>query len=1474
MCTSALCACVCVCVCVYVRKNSYLFFSHMHTHIIAPLMLFLKFNDTHPTPPSFLITDDPRVAVFSTLQPICSVILQSRSNPPELTSLLSGLDTLLQEVDVQGLQACIEYVLFPLRLILDCASGGGGEQQKQQHQHQHQQGGVAIPAASSERVVEATLKCLFTVLCRCNIERKEQILSVIARLTALLPENNNSNNSGRNAGVADAPASEEVVQSILINLVCLFTNMPPPGKAILTQDDEAAPLIGHLISKLLSTAEGQFKAGSLGSRLIGAKSFHALRTLIEAIHNNTDNGNNDTNETNVAVEMLAFFIPGIATGLASALVNYGRTEVGSTNSLAVVEALKGLRSLLVATMGSDTVARLMMDDNDGTASGTGAIIDEEWVTSDQAMAQLRRLAGNKSKGIEAADIERDMILGNTKGKTPSFPPSSRPTTTTTTNNSNKLLKATLTVEWLMMTSSRLSTLLIASLPPLASHPNPTVRQTLVPVCADIADHCGGVVTGDTQRMLLQMMLSLAEDEWQDVAMPAKLWLHRQQTPLPSSALRNTIPPPPPPSGNVFNGLMEPTLLQLVKDLPEALQKGEDSGALHARQLTAALLACLTGPNAFNNIMVNHPTWLDACVSSFTKCFLPDLDAAALLLHAPLEMATAYASVGLVDDSNATTTTTTTTATTDNQYHQGTAVAVALLPRMPLALSLICSNRIYVTISKATHELSAAAASSDSSNNRGDGLSLRTLFDACLLRLERLLERANNNSGSNDKKRKNMKGTKNKEQVEGEVIISHTTTTTTSIGGDDQWQLEATSLISLLSEFIYGTLKSIHSSSGSQIRRDVESLVFSTLSLIVSDIIWKLPTSMSDDDTTTTTTTTTTTSALLCLPLQLTSSSSSSSSMKHLGSNVLLQRAALECIGAAARVVGTAFSTNGKFMRLVLLPLFEKLADASPLVRSSADAALTSICVHCGYHGSMNMLISGNVDYIIDGLCRQLRNVQQHSRAPQLFAALLSRAGTAPEVLLPMLAEPAQRALRGVSILARSRSPEYVLPFLAALKEVAVGAEGVGRKALKRVQALAADVELKYQKNVEARKKEKMKMKEQEEGSLGTDSSSPQSIEHIAGYFKERADKGKYTPWDDDEDDDIEERACQVDMSPSDREELRLARRQAAAAASLARSITDCSGPLTASSSLSIAVQAINVCMSALQALKSATEIIELEEEKIEPFVKKQVDLHPPEPDVPRLLPSVHLFWAPLIGALKDWRVALIEAAAPSLATLAHLSGSFLTKRFAQEAWPIMLSLLRHGPSGRSSSSSHSQSSPLLLPGDDVSEAPALTQRARLAVLDCLKSIALNTNSSVILTHYNVAPAALSAVGELLKDDEPPNIKEAATTTFMALAEIDGDAAWALLSSALHIYHPTIHITNSTILKPPPLLSSASASSAVLPSYDEIFSKSFLINDNRTQKNSTSVVPVGFKECNGKKLKAMLGKLEQLPVRWHNCLITT
>ena len=59
---------------------------------------------------------------------------------------------------------------------------------------------------------------------------------------------------------------------------------------------------------------------------------------------------------------------------------------------------------------------------------------------------------------------------------------------------------------------------------------------------------------------------------------------------------------------------------------------------------------------------------------------------------------------------------------------------------------------------------------------------------------------------------------------------------------------------------------------------------------------------------------------------------------------------------------------------------------------------------------LRALVVANVDYIVDAVSRQLRSLGAHPRAPQLLAALLRKAGVAPQ-LLPLLAEPARAALQ-------------------------------------------------------------------------------------------------------------------------------------------------------------------------------------------------------------------------------------------------------------------------------------------------------------------------------------------------------------------------------------------------------------------------------------------------------------------------------
>lgn len=71
--------------------------------------------------------------------------------------------------------------------------------------------------------------------------------------------------------------------------------------------------------------------------------------------------------------------------------------------------------------------------------------------------------------------------------------------------------------------------------------------------------------------------------------------------------------------------------------------------------------------------------------------------------------------------------------------------------------------------------------------------------------------------------------------------------------------------------------------------------------------------------------------------------------------------------------------------------------------------VAKICSSCGY-SSLDDLVSANSDYVVDGLCNQLRQLQAFPRAPYLFTALLAKGSLGPK-LLPLLAEPARIALK-------------------------------------------------------------------------------------------------------------------------------------------------------------------------------------------------------------------------------------------------------------------------------------------------------------------------------------------------------------------------------------------------------------------------------------------------------------------------------
>ncbi|KAJ9518506.1 hypothetical protein QJQ45_018578 [Haematococcus lacustris] len=126
-----------------------------------------------------------RQEAFAQLRPVCAQLLQHRCDAPALHKGLSSLQQLVEQLPAHGLAGCWDYLTFPLLLLLDSgaearstgpAGSGGGQ--------------VAVPAARSDRVMEAVLGLISTLCSRCLAlpcgPDPDQVLGCVQRLAPLL----------------------------------------------------------------------------------------------------------------------------------------------------------------------------------------------------------------------------------------------------------------------------------------------------------------------------------------------------------------------------------------------------------------------------------------------------------------------------------------------------------------------------------------------------------------------------------------------------------------------------------------------------------------------------------------------------------------------------------------------------------------------------------------------------------------------------------------------------------------------------------------------------------------------------------------------------------------------------------------------------------------------------------------------------------------------------------------------------------------------------------------------------------------------------------------------------------------------------------------------------------------------------------------------------------------------------------------
>lgn len=148
-----------------------------------------------------------------------------------------------------------------------------------------------------------------------------------------------------------------------------------------------------------------------------------------------------------------------------------------------------------------------------------------------------------------------------------------------------------------------------------------------------------------------------------------------------------------------------------------------------------------------------------------------------------------------------------------------------------------------------------------------------------------------------------------------------------------------------------------------------------------------------------------------------------------------------------------------------------------------------------------------------------------------------------------------------------------------------------------------------------------------------------------------------------------------------------------------------------------------------------------------------------------------------------------------LAVIANLiticGGQFFTRRIAKDALPLLLKLLREGPSlimSRPSDALRPKSSKELLllrsQGSEIQEtgiSPAAKLKVQLAVLKCIEMIAGHQkNSSALETTYK--PIVSWVVASACR---VPALQAAAAETLVALSNLDADLVWLVVADLVH-----------------------------------------------------------------------------------------
>lgn len=1129
------------------------------------------------------------------LQAVCSKILKTRDNIDEYQTLIHALTAILRHANSKELERCLDYVLFPFGILIDTFLSS-------------KEGNPIFKALEKDSSIIDTLQCLQLLLSKVHLD-EDHAIPFIQRLSSML--------------ALPAKKLSEEPRCIVAGILVKIFEKESSARNMWLSSQECRPLIGSVISILLCHPYNDVKEPSNIATSVQMSSLRALTSFLRAVGH---------------AESLAFFVPGIVTGLVKRILiqideNIPTGIVKSKNSSGVIASLKALQELLEQVFSDKVVDH---------------ILDESCCLSDQKDSNtyhtaLKALAaGEKMQDLRPASSAE--VLSNLDA---------------TVHTDKDTFNVDLSANWVNAAVIRISTFLKIIFPKLCRHNNSSIRVQIAQLASSIVSVCCSAFKEND--FAVDALLLLAQDVWPSVKSIAGGCL--------SVYLGD--------DANDSHVHFRETIFRL----PKLLKDSELTARAAALRLCSYSEYSYPSPANAAVILLSSAESSEALIDRLIECFEIDLHSLMIVARGP-----SLAIMGSHDE-------------TAGARHTSLGRS-----SMPDCLKYINSRETYKSFARMIQLLTVLSLSSDLENRKMAGSSYVGLVACCLRKIKEARQ----------------------------VMMNPRSASTCN---NTPWQIQVTKVLLVLIEIIDGSLQFLESKEKVQFQSlgisCCKGAILDVLYTMQDEKLWLLKTSFIPG--------------------------------KALGAddqdtlNSILQHNCLILIGVAARCLKSEFSSDGKCMHVVMLPVIEKFASSYQYVSSAAKNTLNCMCRFCGYTLGLEDLVQKNIDYVVDGMCLRLRQPSVYPDAPKLFAALLKQNGVAI-ALMPLLSEPADHAIRGISIIQRRDRPECVLSFVLCTMEIAKGTYHVATSAYNEMNSLAESI-LNHSSDSECKYVP-------QKDDIRDDESKNATIEEIADYFNTRNESHVH-----------ETGRNHIYVCRDTWEGVTLSRKRLSSAAILAQSIVDSVGPLSVSKTLPVAVQSFKAAVQALQALKKAHTGLEIFRKHLEEHIQCEGQIPVVEAkSAPAFLPSIHLLWTPLMGSLNDWRVPVVEQGIVCLRDIVTLAPTFLARRFTKEAWPKLKYLLRHGAPRRN----------LIVPGHDDTTSPALDARIRKSILHMMTQLAssLTQEDSEDLLLPISRHVLLEIIGIANKIQEThegsQEILGMLKECYVACAPINPDAAWIIL----------------------------------------------------------------------------------------------